>query len=349
VSALHHTPTIFNSPHTIYGTRAGLAWILHECTRLWRRARASGWLIVAKSMAVAMVERGSAKLACENKSQLVQARAATTSRALEIASNAGLFYAGYPMARRTHAISRLVIALCLPVPALAGDALVAVAANFSEVATQLGRQFEARRSHSVQFVIGSTGKLYAQIARRAPFDILLAADQERPRRLGETGFARADSQFTYAYGRLTLWSADAHRVGDDGAVLLRDGDFRALAIANPALAPYGAAAMQVLERLDLIEVIKNRLVRGQNAGQAHALVATGNAEIGLVALSLVLTQRTGPSGSRWDVPSTLHQPIAQDAILTNRGARNPAARAFMDFLVGAEGKALIRRYGYSVD
>ena len=105
----------------------------------------------------------------------------------------------------------------------------------------------------------------------------------------------------------------------------------------------------MLERLDLIEVIKNRLVRGQNAGQAHALVATGNAEIGLVALSLVLTQRTGPSGSRWDVPSTLHQPIAQDAILTNRGARNPAARAFMDFLVGAEGKALIRRYGYSVD
>lgn len=248
---------------------------------------------------------------------------------------------------------RFVLSLLLVVsfagPAAAGEAVVAVAANFSEVAERLAKDFERESGHRLTFVAGSTGKLYAQIANGAPFDAFLAADQESPGRLEKEGLAFAGSRFTYATGRLTLWSGEPGRIGRDGAATLRQGKFRRLAIANPALAPYGAAAQRTLESLGLWQRFKDRIVMGETIGQAHALVATGNAELGFVALSSVLSPRNETRGSRWDVPSDLHAPIHQDAVLLARGAKNPAARAFLGFLRSPKAKAVIATYGYRVE
>ena len=234
-------------------------------------------------------------------------------------------------------------------PAAAGEAVVAVAANFSEVAERLAGDFERESGHRLTFVAGSTGKLYAQIVNGAPFDAFLAADQESPGRLEKEGLAVAESRFTYATGRLTLWSSEPGRIGSDGAATLRQGAFRRLAIANPALAPYGAAARQTLENLGLWKRFKDRIVMGETIGQAHALVASGNAELGFVALSSVLSPRNETRGSRWDVPADLHAPIRQDAVLLARGAGNPAARGFLDFLRSAKAKAVMATYGYGVE
>lgn len=198
-------------------------------------------------------------------------------------------------------------------------------------------------------VAGSSGKLYAQIANGAPFDVFLSADQERPGRLEKEGLAVAGSRFTYATGRLTLWSAEPGRVGRDGAATLRRGEFRRLAIANPALAPYGAAAKQALEKLGLWDRFKDRIVMGETIGQAHAMVASGNAELGFVALSSVLSPRTETKGSRWDVPGDLHAPIRQDAVLLSRAAGNPAARGFLAFLRSEKARGLIESFGYSIE
>lgn len=243
-----------------------------------------------------------------------------------------------------------LIVLLAQAPALAAaEVVVAVAANFTEVAEELEKDFERQSGHTVTLVAGSTGKLYAQIANGAPFDILLSADQERPERLEKEGLAVAKSRFTYAVGRLTLWSSEPGRVGSDGAAALREGKFRRLAIANPELAPYGLAAKQALEKLGLWERFKDKIVMGETIGQAHALVASGNAELGFVALSSVLSPRSETKGSRWDVPADLYAPIRQDAVLLARAASNPAARGFLDFLRSAKVKALIESYGYNVE
>jgi molybdate transport system substrate-binding protein len=242
-----------------------------------------------------------------------------------------------------------LLLLLLSGPAAAEEAVVAVAANFTEVAERLEQSFERQSGHTLTLVAGSTGKLYAQIVHGAPFDAFLAADQESPGRLEKEGRAVAGSRFTYATGSLTLWSPEPGRVGSDGAATLRQGKFRLLAIANPELAPYGAAAKQALEKLGLWDRLKDRIVMGETIGQAHAFVASGNAEIGFVALSSVLSPRNETKGSRWDVPPDLHAPIRQDAVLLARGAGNPAARGFLDFLRSAKAKAVIESFGYRVE
>lgn len=251
--------------------------------------------------------------------------------------------------QRSRFVLSLLLVLSLAGPAAAEEAVVAVAANFSEVAERLAKDFERESGHTLTFVAGSTGKLYAQIANGAPFDAFLSADQESPERLEKEGLAVAGSRFTYAIGRLTLWSSEPGRVGSDGAATLREGTFRRLAIANPALAPYGAAAQQTLERLGLWERFKDRIVMGQTIGQAHTLVVSGNAELGFVALSSVLSPRNETRGSRWDVPTDLHDPIRQDAVLLARAAGNPAARGFLGFLRSAPAKAVMKTYGYGVE
>lgn len=250
---------------------------------------------------------------------------------------------------RSRFVLSLLLAFSLTGPAAGEKAVVAVAANFTEVAERLAKDFERESGHTLTFVAGSTGKLYAQIANGAPFDAFLSADQETPARLEKEGQAVAGSRFTYATGRLTLWSSEPGRVGSDGAATLKEGKFRRLAIANPELAPYGAAAKQALERLGLWERFRDRIVMGQTIGQAHTLVASGNAELGFVALSSVLSPRNETRGSRWDVPSGLHAPIRQDAVLLARAASNPAARGFLAFLRSAKAKTVIAGYGYGVE
>ncbi len=225
---------------------------------------------------------------------------------------------------------------------LAGEARVAVAANFLPVLRDLDAAF-TERGHRLKISSGSTGKLYAQIVHGAPFDLFLAADRARPERLEREGRSVPGSRFTYAVGRLVLWSPAPARF-NDGLRWLREGRFRRLAIANPQTAPYGRAARQFLRRHDLWRPLQARLVRGESVSQALQFVASGNAEAGLVALSQVI----GRTGSRWPVPAAEHEPIAQQAVLLVRGADNPAARAFHAFLQSPPARRIIRAAGYAL-
>lgn len=231
-------------------------------------------------------------------------------------------------------------------PAVAAEALVAVAANFAGAMAQLEAAFEGGSPHRIRVSTGATGTLYAQATHGAPYDILMAADRARPERLEAVGLAVPGSRRTYVVGRLVLWSTEPDRVAGDGADTLRAGEFRRLAIANPELAPYGSAARDVLRRLDLYDPLRDRIVMGENIGQAHAMVATGSAELGFVALSQ-LTERNA-AGSRWTVPETLHAPIRQDLALLRRGAGNAAARAFLDFLETPTARHILVAAGYRV-
>ena len=237
-------------------------------------------------------------------------------------------------------------ALLATTPARAGETLVAVAANFAEVVDGLKPIFEKASGHRVEATTGSTGKFYAQIAAGAPFDILLSADAKTPERLEAEGAGVAGTRFTYAIGRLTLWSSDPNRVGADGRAALTAADVRHIAIANPDLAPYGLAAREALQSLGLWSTLQNKIVIGQTIGQTHSLVATGNAQLGFVALSAVLSPRAPTRGSRWNVPQELFAPIRQDAVLLRPGAGKDAARAFMGFLRSAEARQVIDRFGY---
>jgi molybdate transport system substrate-binding protein len=237
----------------------------------------------------------------------------------------------------------------MPSSARAADALVAVAANFAEVVEELAPIFERKTGHRLQATTGSTGKLYAQIISGAPFEILLSADAETPERLEDEGAGVAGTRFTYAIGRLTLWSSDPDRIKGDGRTALAAPDVRHIAIANPDLAPYGVAAREALQALGLWDELQGRIVMGQNIGQTHSMVATGNAQLGFVALSAVVGARAPTLGSRWDVPPELITPIRQDAILLRAGRENEAARAFLDFLWSDEARTVIERSGYDVE
>ena len=234
----------------------------------------------------------------------------------------------------------------LPLNARAEQALVAVATNFVSTLEALLPEFEAANDHEIRIAGGSTGKLYAQILRGAPFDAFLAADQERPKLLEAWGIAVPDSRFTYARGRLVLWSRDTQAFQTDGVETLRRARFRNLAIANPNTAPYGVAAREVLEALGLLASLESRLVMGENVGQAFAFVATESAELGLVALSGVLNQDF--EGSRWDVPSELHTPIRQDGVLLVRGESNAAASDLLAYLQTPAAKHKISAFGYDL-
>lgn len=242
------------------------------------------------------------------------------------------------------AVLLLVLA---PVSCLAEQALIAVASNFSAPARAIVKAFELETGHSVRLSQGSSGKLYAQIINGAPFDLFLSADTEKPALLIEAGLADEDSKRTYAYGALALW-ASKERVLID-AQTLRTGNFSRLAQANPRLAPYGLAAQQVIDRLTLTEALAPKQVTGENISQAYQFVITGNAELGFVALSQVMNDDGRIRGSLWRVPQHLYDPIAQDAVLLNRGLNNTAAQEFMQFLMSAEAIGILANYGYSLE
>lgn len=230
---------------------------------------------------------------------------------------------------------------------------VAVAANFMQPMQALGEHFTAASGHELRLSFGSSGAFYAQISNGAPFDILLSADRAIPERLEREGKAVAGSRFTYARGRLVLWSADSHLIDAEALASEPAGllalDFRRLALANAALAPYGRAAEQVLEAIDPAATLAPRLVRGDNVAQVFQFVSSGNAELGFVAYSQVLAAGSQQlrSGSGWIIPDTLHAPIEQDAVWLQQGADKPAAAELLEFLRSAEGKAIIAAHGYT--
>ena len=238
----------------------------------------------------------------------------------------------------------LVLLSLAVTPALAEQALVAVAANFIGPFREVAMEFEKTTGHTVQVASGSSGSFYTQIKNGAPFVVFFSADNERPKLLEEEGLGVKGSRFTYAIGRLVLWSSDPDLMkGED---TLRSGKFKHLAIANPKTAPYGAAAMQAMQKLGVWESIQPRLVMGENMGQVLGFVESGNAELGFLALSQVLDPKMKGKGGRWDVPSNLHEPIQQDVVLLEKGKDNPAANALMEFMDGPQAKAIIERYGY---
>ena len=234
--------------------------------------------------------------------------------------------------------------------AWAGPAIVriAVAANFASPMKVLANQFEKETGNKVLQSVGATAKLYAQIRSGAPFDIFLAADEATAERLERENAIVSGSRFTYATGRLVLWSAQANGVDVKGDVL-KSGNFRHLAIAAPKLAPYGAAALQTLNQLGLNERLKPKLVQGESIGQTYSFVASGNAELGFVALSQVYENGQIQRGSGWIVPNTLHTPLRQDAVLLAQASGNPAAKAFLAFLKTNDAKTVIRSFGYAID
>ncbi len=237
------------------------------------------------------------------------------------------------------------VLLCLAgAQAVAGQTNVAVAANFTDAAKEIAALFKQKTGHEAVLSFGSSGQFYTQIAQDAPFEVFLSADTERPAKLATNGLAVPTSRFTFAIGKLVLWSKDPALV--KGKETLSSATFAKVSICNPVAAPYGAAAVEAMKALDVYDKLKPKFVEGANITQAYQFVATGNAEVGFVALS----QLTGnPGGSRWIVPQNLYKPIRQDAVLLKKGANNPAAVAFMSFLKGPEARVIIEKYGYEFD
>ena len=230
-------------------------------------------------------------------------------------------------------------------PVLADEVQVAVAANFSAPLKAIGDQFARDTGHHLVIASGATGQLYTQIRNGAPFAVFLAADDSTPAKLEAEGAAIKGSRFTYAIGSLALWSPKTGYVDDEGAVLGRNA-FAHLAIANPKTAPYGLAASQTLAKLGLTDAVQAKLVEGQSITQAYQFVATGNAELGFVALSQIYQDGKLKEGSAWIVPADLYQPIRQDAVLLAPGKDQPAAKALLAYLKGPQAAAVLKAYGY---
>ena len=238
----------------------------------------------------------------------------------------------------------LIALLSLPGLAGAGEVRVAVAANFVPTLRQLADEFTASTGHRVTISSASTGKLYAQIVNGAGFDLFLSADAERPERLEREGYGIAGERFVYALGRLALWLPQHHAVEDPGDIMLSPA-VRRIAIANPRLAPYGLAARQVLQAWGLWDEVQSRLVRGENIAQTLQFVASGNAQAGFVALSQLRAMSDPPAGVQLTLPASLHEPIAQHAILLRRGE---AAEALAAYLRGERARELIVAAGYDM-
>ena len=247
-----------------------------------------------------------------------------------------------------HSLLKILPALLLAVVSLsaaADEVQVAVAANFNAPMKLIAADFEKESGHRAVLSFGATGKFYSQIVNGAPFDVFLAADDDTPLKLEKEGAAVAGSHFTYATGKLVLWSAQAGMVDGQGEVL-KKGDFKKIAIAAPKLAPYGAAAVETMTKLGVMTRLEPRLVTGESIGQAFSFVSTGNAELGFLALSQVYEKGKLRSGSAWIVPESLHSPIRQGAVLLARGKDNKAATSLVAFLKTAKTKAVIRSFGY---
>lgn len=236
--------------------------------------------------------------------------------------------------------------LALPVQTAQAQVQVAVASNFAAPMQGIAALFEQATGHKAVVVLGSTGKLATQVRHGAPFDVLLAADSRTPTQLAAEGLAVAGSQFTYAQGQLALYSTQPGLVDAQGAVLAGPLPGK-LAVADARLAPYGAAAAQVLAARGLTATVRPHLVVGENIGQTFQFVKTGNAALGFVALSQIMVDGKVSTGSAWVVPAALYAPIRQDAILLTHGAQQPAAQALLQFLQGPQARQLMRAYGYT--
>jgi molybdate transport system substrate-binding protein len=242
----------------------------------------------------------------------------------------------------------LVLLVCPAVtPAFAEPVLVAVAANFLPPFREVALEFEKTTGHTLRVVSGSSGNFYTQIQNGAPFDVFFSADNERPKKLEDEGLGVKDTRFTYAIGRIVLWSANADLI--KGEETLRSKNFKRLAIANPKNAPYGVAAMQALQKLGLWDSLQPHIVMGESIGQTMGFIESGNAQAGFVALSQIMDPKMKGKGSHWPVPTDLHEPIQQDVILLTKGKENPGAKALLEFIGGPQAKTIIERYGYALN
>lgn len=228
--------------------------------------------------------------------------------------------------------------------AFADQALVAVAANFIPPFREIAIEFETTTSHTLRVAAGSSGNFYAQIKNGAPFDVFFSADAERPKLLEDEGLGVKESRFTYAIGRLVLWSPNENLI--KGEETLRLKRYKRLAMANPKTAPYGVAAMQAMQKLELWDRLQPHIVMGESLGQTMGFIESGNAQLGFVALSQIVDPKIKGKGSRWDVPNHFHEPIKQDAILLMKGKGNPAAKSLLEFIRGPQARGIIERYGY---
>ena len=251
-----------------------------------------------------------------------------------------------PRKRSTKWLSPILAGGLFCAHAWSAEVQVAVAANFAAPMQKIAASFEKDTGHKAALSFGATGKFYAQIRNGAPFAVLLAADDETPARLLQDGLGVLGSNFTYAMGRLALWSAQPGMVDDQGAVLGRPLPGK-LALADARLAPYGAAALQVLVQRGLADRLRPQWVTGENIGQTFQFVKTGNAALGFVALSQVMVDGKIASGSAWVVPASLHEPIRQDAVLLKAGEHNAAAKALLQYLRSDAARTVMRGYGYT--
>ncbi len=245
-------------------------------------------------------------------------------------------------------LSVLCLLLAFSLESQATTVLVAVASNFTKPMTEIAEAFEKATGHSANLAFGSSGKFVSQLENGGPFEVFLAADTSNPVKLEKSGLAVDGSRFTYAIGKLVLWSSQANYVDAQGQVL-KAGKFEHLALADPKLAPYGAAAVEVMRNLNVLDKLQLLFVLGENIAQTYQFISTGNAELGFIALSQVIGKDGKiTEGSGWIVPNNLHKPILQDAILLKKGAENPAASALLSFLKSLEAQAIIRKYGYEI-
>jgi molybdate transport system substrate-binding protein len=231
--------------------------------------------------------------------------------------------------------------------AQAAEIKVAVASNFANVLKEIAVEFQKDTSHQLAITPGATGKFYAQISNGAPFDVFLSADDETSRKLAQEGKAIAASQFTYAIGRLALWSPNPEMV-DKNADILKTDKFKFIAIANAKVAPYGRAAVQAMQKLGVLSTIEPRVVQGESITQTHQFVTTGNAQLGFVALSQVWENNRIKSGSGWIIPEEMHEQLRQDIVLLNPGKDSSAATALVNYLKSDKAKKIIERYGYKL-
>lgn len=239
------------------------------------------------------------------------------------------------------ALTSILIVAAMSAAVEAAEVKVAVAANFTEPVKEIGAMFEKATGHTPFFSFGPTGGLYNQITQAAPFEVFLAADDTTPAKAIKEGFGVAGSSYTYATGKLVLYSkTEGLKLGEQA---LKDGKFDKLSIANPKTAPYGLAAVETMRKLGVYDALKGKIVEGNNIAQAFQFVDTGNAEVGFIAYSQVVLK---VGGSRWVVPSNMHNAILQDAVLLKTGANNDAAKAFLAFLKGPEARKVIEKYGY---
>lgn len=249
--------------------------------------------------------------------------------------------------RSTRVFSGVLLVLALSSVAKAAEVQVAVAANFTATFEKIAAAFTVDTGHKAIASYGSTGKFYTQIKNGAPFEVLLSADDETPLKLEKEAETVAGSQFTYAVGKLVLWSATEGLVDNKGDVL-KKGTFAHLSIANPKLAPYGAAAVEVMTKLGVLESLQPKLVIGENIAQTFQFASTGNAEVGFIALAQVWKDGKLSKGSAWLVPANLHSPIRQNAVILKQGKDNEAALALLAYLKTSKARDIIKSYGYDL-